>query len=85
MFLQQVKQDSRFAQFKTDVYAVWQYIGADCDAVGDNEEAIEVCLDADRLLLCINAKESYEFMKETLRSVSFQRFVKFLSKEIYLV
>ena len=85
MFLQQIKLDKRFENFKRDVYYVWGYIGADCGAVGDNEEAIEACLDADRLLICIDAKESHEFMKEILRTVSFQRFVKFLSKEVFLV
>lgn len=84
MFLQQIKLDKRFENFKRDVYYVWEYIGADCGAVGDNEEAIEVCLDADRLLIYIDAKESYEFMKEILRTVSFRRFIKFLSKEVFL-
>lgn len=75
------------------VHEVWQYIGSDAEPMcgDDNEGAIEVCLDADRLITCTRpaSKEQAAAAQALLRTKFDQhgyiKVMKVLTKNIRLV
>lgn len=85
--------DEQFKVVESAIYATWQYIAADaaemCD--GDNECAIEMCLDADRLTMCVNdhykngAVAAEAILKPLYDKPGFSAVCKYLSKRIPLV
>lgn len=68
------------------VYATWNQIAPDamefCDS---NVEAIEMCLDADRLLLNGEDPEAHALAHELGVKYGFSALCKFLSKRVSLV
>ena len=74
------------------VVACWQQIGhdvlqcaAECGDEVDNEEAVEACLDADRLLLVCNNKDAHTLHKELCKQYSYSVIIKQLAAQIQLV
>ena len=70
---------------------VWNAIGYDveeslqaCGEELDNESAIEMCLDANRLLLNGNDAEAEELLNQLCRDYDFGQVVKGLSKRVTL-
>jgi len=72
---------------KPAIRKVWNYIGMDVeDACGNNnEEAIEVCIDADRLTMCADEPEADALVKAVLKTADYSKVLKFLSTAIPLV
>ena len=81
MFLEQIKADPRFAQLKQSIYSTWNSIAPDCEDY-DSLEAVEACIDADRLITFAGDKQSDDFIKELHQKVSWNRLLKFLAKEV---
>ena len=69
----------------------WSQIGYDvlqcaeeCGESVDNQEAIESCLDADRLLLVCNNREAYDLYKTVVAKHGWGKTVSFFTKHIQL-
>ena len=75
------------ARLKTPILATWNYIGHDvyemCE--GDNECAIEMCIDADRLTTCGKDEEATLFVRSLIKEHGYPRVLKFLSKQFPFV
>ena len=71
----------------TPIRATWNYIGHDvyemCD--GDNECAIEMCIDADRLTTCGNDATAQQFVRDLIAEHGYPKVLKFLSKQFSFV
>lgn len=72
---------------KPAIRKVWNYIGMDVeDACGNNNEgAIEVCIDADRLVSCGHSPEADKIVTDVLKTTDYSTVLKFLSMAIPLV
>ena len=73
-------------QLRHPIWLVWNYIGSDCiDSVDDNECAIEMCIDADRLTTCADAPEADKLVGELVREHGYNKVLKFLSNNFRFV
>jgi hypothetical protein len=70
----------------------WSQIGYDVlqavEATGetiDNWEAVETCLDADRLWLVIDNRPAWQLAKDLFKQYDYHTVIDFLSKRIQLV
>lgn len=73
-------------QLRNPMWKVWNYIGSDCiDLVDDNECAVEMCIDADRLTTCADAPEADKLVGELIREHGYNKVLKFLSKNFRYV
>lgn len=64
----------------------WQQIAWDVEELcGDNEEALEMCLDADRLLINAEDQVAHCAAKMAIRQNGYQKTLKFLAQHITLV
>jgi hypothetical protein len=71
-------------QLRHPMWLVWNYIGSDC-MVDDNECAIEMCIDADRLTTCAEAPEADKLIGELIKEHGYNKVLKFLSKNFLFV
>lgn len=75
------------AQLKAPMWKVWNYIGHDvadmCE--GDNEIAIEMCIDANRLSMCVNEPEAEALIMQLIKEHTYPKVLKFLSKNFCYV
>ena len=89
-----VDLDSSFVE-KTykPIARTWSAIGQDCGIVTDNEHALELVLDSDRLLnfggcgycAALEARTAAAAVKDVLQEHTLEEVVKFLSVHIRLV
>lgn len=74
-------------RLKTPMWDAWNYIGHDvyemCE--GDNEVAIEMCIDADRLTTCAEDEEAQLLVRALIAEHSYPKVLKFLSKNFCFV
>jgi len=72
-------------RLKGTIYDVWSKIAPDAeDLVEDNLQAMEICLDADRLLLVAEDEEAYDFLHEVMDDHGYGKTLRFLAKHIHL-
>ena len=87
--------DALIEMVRKPIYSTWNNIAADGESIcdGDNEVAIELCIDANRLTSLPGwgasgkeaAKVAEAAIEEALRLVEYKKLLKFLSKRIRLV
>lgn len=70
-----------WSQIAPDIFACAEACG---DSV-DNREAIEACLDADRLLLVCNLEHAHELYKQVVKAHGWNETVEFFDQHIKLV
>jgi len=78
---------------KQAIWNTWNYIGYDAEEMcdGDNECAIEMCIDADRLTMCSNqstqtvGEEATAILNSVIEFSDYKKVLKYLSKQIQLV
>jgi hypothetical protein len=71
---------------RATVRETWQQIGHDViDQCEDNEQAMEMCLDADRLLLNGGDPVSHAAVKMAVRANGYVPTLKFLAKHIQVL
>lgn len=85
-----IKKDPRWDQLKQDIYRTWEAIAPDAyDMCDDNNEiAVEMCIDADRLATYGHpntGKESQAFLTDIMRLLQYPIGLSFLSKEVSLI
>jgi hypothetical protein len=72
---------------KKPINATWNYIGSDvyemCD--GDNECALEMCIDADRLTTCGNDASATTLVRDLIKEHGYAKVLKFLSRNFRFV
>jgi hypothetical protein len=72
-------------RLKEPIYHVWSQIAPDAEGlVEDNLQAMEICLDADRLILVADDKESYDYFHRVMDDHGYGKTLKFLAKHIHL-
>lgn len=68
------------------IYQVWDQIGPDAlEFVEDNEEAIEMCLDANRLEYYSNNQEAIRLYNFLTSNYGYDKTLSMLSKKVYLM
>jgi hypothetical protein len=79
--------DAEFTkQVKCAVHCTWEQIAFDCqDFVEDNVQAVEMCIDADRLLFNGQDATAHALVKQACREHSYVAVLKFLSSKITLM
>ena len=62
--------------------ATWNYIGSDVEEMcdGDNEQAVEMCIDADRLLICGKDAAAHALVSALIAQHGYVKVLKFLEK-----
>ena len=74
-------------QLRNPIHKVWNYIGSDvydlCE--GDNECAIEMCIDANRLSMCVNEDVAEALVMSLVKEHGYTKVLKFLSKNFHFV
>ena len=71
---------------KRAVQVTWQQIGHDAEEhCEDNEQAMEMCLDADRLLLNGNDPVSHAAVKMAMQANGYGKTLKFLAEHIQVL
>lgn len=74
------------ARLNTPMWATWNYIGHDViEFCEDNECAIEMCIDADRLASCANDQGAQDLVRELIAEHGYNTVLKFLSKNFCYV
>ena len=75
------------AQLQSPMWKVWNYIGHDVEEAceGDNECAIELCIDANRLSMCVNEPEADALVHTLIEQHGYSKVLKFLSKNFRYV
>lgn len=70
---------------KEPIYSVWQSVGPDAlEFTEDNLEAIEICIDADRLINVTEDKEAQDMIGMLIAEHGYIRVLRFLGKHIKL-
>ena len=72
------------AELRAPIWVCWNYIASDCE-VDDNECAIELCIDANRLTTCAEAPEAEALVSELIKEHGYNKVLKFLSKNFPFV
>jgi hypothetical protein len=68
------------------IWDVWNYIGHDIEGmIDDNDCAIEMCIDADRLTTCADDPEAQAFVHELIKEHGYTTTLEFLSKHMRFV
>lgn len=68
------------------MWATWNYIGHDAmEFCEDNECAIELCIDADRLSSCADDPEAQQLVRDLIAEHGYNKVLKFLSKNFCYV
>lgn len=71
---------------KGPIYHVWQQIGPDAIEFAEcNEEAVEMCIDADRLIIHGDFKEEHDYLMRILDCYDYRKVLKYLSDNIPLI
>lgn len=73
--------DTFLNDVKNAIFDVWYNIGPDCRFVRSNEEALGMCLDADRLSL-YGTKEADVFFKAACKEHGYDAVFTYLEKNI---
>lgn len=58
---------------KSAINSVWQYIGGEFPEDIPNEDAVEMCLDADRLTSCADNPEAHREYQELIKTHGFTK------------
>jgi|APFre7841882654_1041346.scaffolds.fasta_scaffold315815_1 hypothetical protein len=68
------------------IFDTWQQIGFDCqEFCEDNEQAVEMCIDADRLLLNGDSPEANAAVMEACVEHGYRQVLAYLASKIQLV
>lgn len=78
-----VMTNSQFNVLREAIVATWGYVAADCDDM-DNDEAIEVTIDANRMATMGYEAADFLIMK-LVKENGYLPVLKYLSKKISLV
>ncbi len=71
---------------KDPIYHVWQQISPDAmEFVENNEDAIEICIDAGRLIIHGDFREEHDYLIDILDCYGYRKVLKYLSNNIQLV
>jgi hypothetical protein len=74
------------ATLRTPIHRAWQYIASDVyDLCGDNEEAIEMSIDANRLSMCVDEPAAEALVLALVLEHGYSKTLKFLGKNIQLL
>jgi hypothetical protein len=87
-----VAEDPRFSKLLRDVQAVWDHIGMDCEQCSEEmgeppmtkAHKVEACLDADRLLLDVQAHGSHAYVKTLYADYGYDAVAKLITAEVRL-
>jgi hypothetical protein len=81
-----LKLDQEFLnQVRPAIVKCWNYIAADIDWNCSNAEAIELCLDADRISTLVDGGKAIdELIRQADKEHGYQKVEKFLCKHIQL-
>jgi hypothetical protein len=64
---------------------VWNYIGSDAyDFCESNEDAIEFCIDADRLTFIADDAKATDLLREAIAQHDYNTVIKALSQQVFL-
>jgi len=82
-----MKLDQEFInRVQGPIYDTWQAIGPDAlEFTEDNLEAIELCIDADRLVTQTEDKEAQDIIDMLIAEHGYIRVLRFLGKHIHLI
>jgi hypothetical protein len=73
-------------QVRNPIRKAWNYIAADVyELCGDNEEALEMCIDANRLSMCVDEPEAEKLVLALVKEHGYSKTLKFLGKNIQLL
>jgi hypothetical protein len=74
-------------QLSNPLWKVWNYIAADCYEMceGDNEIAMEMCIDANRLSTCVDEPVAEALVMSLIKEHGYPKVLKFLSKNFRYV
>lgn len=67
------------------IYQTWGAVAADLPEEIDNQEAMEVCIDADRLESLGNSWEANEILKDAIKMHGYSAVFDFLCSEIQVL
>lgn len=68
------------------IHQVWQDISPDCEGIGnDNECAIEMCIDADRLVFTAGNQAAQDELTALIQAHDYAAVLESLSSSIFLV
>ncbi len=68
------------------IYKVWQAVGPDAEGfVESNEEAVELCIDAGRLIAHANDIKAEAYLFELLDCYDYQKVLRYLATHIHLI
>jgi len=71
---------------KPAIVDVWQYIGSDAMEICEsNKDALEMCIDANRLTTCVNRKDIDDLIRETIKEHGYTKVFSLLAKNISLM
>ena len=74
------------AKVKPAIVDVWQYIGSDAmECCESNKEALEMCVDADRLTTCVNRKDIDDLIRDATKEHGYTKVLSLLAKNISLM
>ncbi len=75
-----------FEKLEEAVFNVWQTIGSDAmEFVESNKEALELCIDADRLLLVGGDMEADKFVKDVVQEYGIDILLDELDRRLTLI
>jgi hypothetical protein len=78
--------ETKLDRLASAIYRTWDQIAPDAmEFVDDNVCAIEMCLDADRLLLNGEDPEAHALAREIGVKYGFSKLCEYLSKHVHLV
>lgn len=77
--------DAEYARLKQAIEDTWQQIAHDLGDVEDNEEAIECCIDANRLMLNGNSEASDKLVRAIASAGGYRTLKRRLLADIKLV
>jgi len=67
------------------IVRTWSYVVFDVEEISDNEEAIELCIDADRLKFTGNSPEANNLIIELCKEYGPMAVISWLGKHVQLV
>ena len=86
-----MKLEESLSVLRPAIIKTWCQIGHDvlscaeeCGETVDNEQAVESCLDADRLLLNGNDQKAHALLNELFKEHGYNKVLKFFTKHVDL-
>lgn len=78
-------QEPEWVKLEQDIYKVWNYIYSDViNSAEDNETCVETCIDADRLTVMVDAKDSDTYLKRLVGTYGYEKVLHALSSQVTL-